>query len=439
MQVYNDRLLPISDGKPPFQPDFTIIDERNDFNLFMDIEVDEPYVSDTREVIHIKGQDGFRDKYFNDSGWIVIRFTEKQVYQNVLGCCLFIATVINKINPEISIPIELQSGSPLIKENFWEKYQAERWARENERERYLELPNGFVNPTTIIEIDWSSFKQNEIQKQAEDNINRTNEFDIEDNVDDTLNSHPRDKHIQFIRETHTYLIDGCPTKVSSTTLIDKFFLDFDPVRAIQVMNPVHPLYGLPQDEIIRRWRANGEEAASKGTELHYDIEIFFKSNGETSAEHKPEFRYFLNFYNDKLKDDFDSRRKSRYRSEWRIFDDVLLIAGTSDLVVKKENGNFEIYDWKRSEKIERVDSDYVWAKLGSGPCSSITDCKFNRYSLQLNIYKFILQEYYGLTVDEMYFVQLHPDCNANNYVIHVADDMQETVAKMFEATITLKQ
>ena len=42
-QVFDDRFILTKNSSNPFEPDFTLIDERNEINLFIDIEIDEPY------------------------------------------------------------------------------------------------------------------------------------------------------------------------------------------------------------------------------------------------------------------------------------------------------------------------------------------------------------------------------------------------------------
>ena len=73
--------------------------------------------------------------------------------------------------------------------------------------------------------------------------------------------------------------------------------------------------------------------------------IFTTQNSTKSIR---QFQYFKNFHN-------KYKRLKPYRTEWRIYDEHLSLAGTVDMVYEKENGELFIFDWKRSKKI--INSD----------------------------------------------------------------------------------
>ena len=99
-----------------------------------------------------------------------------------------------------------------------------------------------------------------------------------------------------------------------------------------------------------------------------------------------------------------------YRSEWRIFDEDFHIAGTIDLIAKN-NGAFEIYDWKRSEKVVLANGEKItqnqWQR-GVGQLQDIPDTSYNRYVLQQSLYRYILERKYNLIISKMYLIVLHP-------------------------------
>src|SRR5690606_31586096 len=73
----------------PYEPDIVLFDKN--LNLYIDIEIDEPYDGYYRYPTHFINpedeikQDNIRDLFFIESGWIVIRFTEKQVHCQCTG------------------------------------------------------------------------------------------------------------------------------------------------------------------------------------------------------------------------------------------------------------------------------------------------------------------------------------------------------------------
>ena len=113
-------------------------------NIFIDIEIDEPYEGindiETRKALHYKGVDDSRNQVLTNNGWIVIRLAEIQVHQNPVKCCAFIADIILKIRPIYSIPapiIEVKKIDQVNKVQLWTKVEAEKMSREKYREKYL--------------------------------------------------------------------------------------------------------------------------------------------------------------------------------------------------------------------------------------------------------------------------------------------------------------
>jgi len=417
LQFFNDRFLFVSDKTRPYEPDFALIDEKENLNLFIDIEIDEPYDGIGRFATHYKGQDDYRNQYFNDRGWLVIRFTEKQVHQNPKGCCRLIAEVIKSVNKNFIVPQELLNTPTVQEEQFWTKVKAEKWAKEKYRENYLDITS-FTETTRVI-IDTENLFQNESEKEAENKVAPTKfKEDKPKGKLNELNRHHRDSRITFFPEPHIYLIDKNPKTISASTLVHRFFDDFDSESAILNLTPANPMYGKPSVEIEKAWENKRNRAANLGTQLHLDIETFFENGIKPNG--KKEFDYFLDLYNSQLIE------LKPYRTEWRIFDDLIYVAGTADMIFKKSDGTYAIYDWKRSEKISTVG---FRNKKGNGVCSTLDDCNYNHYCVQLNIYKKILEDHYSKTVTEMYFVQLHPD--QQQAVVFPVPDMKSTVDKMF--------
>lgn len=124
-----------------YEPDFTLKTIKEEKNILIDIEIDEPYEGTNdllnRKPTHCVESDSIRNYHFQNRGWIVIRFAEIQIHQNPLGCCYFIAKIISSIDYEYSIP------DSLIKQNFlepipqWSESEAKRWSLEKYRESYL--------------------------------------------------------------------------------------------------------------------------------------------------------------------------------------------------------------------------------------------------------------------------------------------------------------
>ena len=78
VEVRCDMHLAIPHFNQPYEPDIVLVDRAR--NLFIDIEIDEPYDGYYRTPAHEEGKDDLREQFFVESGWAVIRFTERQVH-----------------------------------------------------------------------------------------------------------------------------------------------------------------------------------------------------------------------------------------------------------------------------------------------------------------------------------------------------------------------
>jgi hypothetical protein len=246
------------------------------------------------------------------------------------------------------------------------------------------------------------------------------------------NAHPRDARIVFDEPTHTYYIDGCSEGiVSCTKFLHSFFPHFDPVATVKKMMaspkwPQNKLFGMTADQIIKKWNDSGKEASGLGTKLHLAIEMFLNGVAEADLDREVvatvEWRYFKNFWRD-VGEDIEP-----YRLEWEVYVDELRLAGQIDgLFRRKSDGAFLIYDWKRSREIK---SDNPFG-TGFPPVEHLPDTNYWHYSLQLNVYRWILEHYYDMKISDMYLVILHPD--NKNYRRLRLNFLDEEVEEMMEA------
>ena len=243
-----------------------------------------------------------------------------------------------------------------------------------------------------------------------------------------INLHPNDEKIHFNEKDHSYKIDGKSIQFSVSQIIDDFFPKFDSeywsrVKAKERLDFLGKSYSIEklnetQKKIIDEWELKRDEAAKKGTLLHEAIEEYYNS-GELS-DLIPEFKFFQEFLKKYPK-------IQPYRTEWRVFDSKNSIAGTIDMVYKKKNGDLFIFDWKRSTKLVndigtviKSDFDYGFDEL-----SNISNNSYNKYCLQQNLYKYILEDNYGKQVSSMNLLVLHPRYHTY-FHIQVPDLRKET-------------
>lgn len=289
------------------------------------------------------------------------------------------------------------------------------------------------------------------------------------------NGHPRDTAIAFDDKPHLYYVKGEGGYTSVTTVLHELFAEFDGENIARKMiikrnfphaekyakyrSMVEETRGDP-NELIRRilasWENNRNEKAQLGTEMHREIELFYNNLAEREAiiretplrQHlreeglvelivhgflaRPalptrEMAFFYQYDQEQIQ----TKNWKAFRSEWMLWDEDLRVSGSIDMIYyDPKTQTYHMRDWKRSGGIQF----HGFGKYGLGPCQHLADCNFSKYSLQLNMYRFLLEKNYGIKISSMALVVFHPDNEA--YEEFLVQDMQSTIASIFQARQT---
>jgi hypothetical protein len=117
----------------PYIPDFIIHIE--ELNLYFDIEIDEPYSVENTPIHFVNGSDMFRNTFFNNNRWIVIRFAEIQIIRQPEQCCELVQNVISFIFDDSQT--KLDNIKSLIKNiPRWTESDAQWYAEKHLRNLY---------------------------------------------------------------------------------------------------------------------------------------------------------------------------------------------------------------------------------------------------------------------------------------------------------------
>lgn len=263
-----------------------------------------------------------------------------------------------------------------------------------------------------------------------------------------VNKHERDDRIQFEEETHTYTIDGVRAGWTSCTgFLHNFFghFDADAVIAKMMKSPKwfeSKYFGMTAEQIKKQWSDKGAASSAAGTRMHLDIEHFYNAMpaanpctysmedgfaglavDQWTPQEGTEWDYFCEY-----------QRKHAaalglvpFRTEWLVFDPEHKVAGSIDMIYMKPDGTLAIYDWKRVEDLKTENK----FQSGLGPVSHLPDTNYWHYSLQLNVYRYILQKHYGYVVSDLALVVLHP--GQSSWRVFKLNFMDDEVADMMAA------
>ncbi|MBC8437168.1 PD-(D/E)XK nuclease family protein [bacterium] len=201
-------------------------------------------------------------------------------------------------------------------------------------------------------------------------------------------------NIKLNEEDHIYILQDDPefNFTSSTTFLHKFFDPFDKQAVADSLLKNVPKYkNCTKEELFKEW----EQSATIGTHVHLEVENYILTKKATThPKSKAGAKWidgvppWLALYPEKI-----------------LYSTEIGIAGMIDLLIyDSDTDEYVIVDWKTNKKISK--NSYK-GKMGSKKSSKdLEDCNFIKYSLQLSLYRYILEEYYGMKVKNSFIVHL---------------------------------
>ena len=231
-----------------------------------------------------------------------------------------------------------------------------------------------------------------------------------------------DNDLQFNEGQHKYWLKSNPDLkfTSSTTFIGKFFETFNAPKIAAELTSEHPKYKhMTTSELLKEWN----KSSVHGTKVHNQLEGFILDELDVTED----------YVEDKtlegikwLKNTFDLSRHILY-PEVRIYSKELQLSGTVDLLAHDPKKDiYIIADWKTNKKITR--SAYQ-GKTGTHPATfKVEDCKYNKYALQMSLYRYMLETNYGINVKRQILVHLYDNGHRPYYTPY----MENVIEAMIE-------
>ena len=244
--------------------------------------------------------------------------------------------------------------------------------------------------------------------------------------------------ITFVEKTHEYFISDKKAKNPSVTgIIKRFKTPFDVESAAR---RVSARTGDPLDIVKLGWELNNKTSTSLGSILHKYIEnsygnkkipiekdLLSASLGETEKQLiLDSLPILITQVKDFLK---NTKHIHSVRNELVIGDiDDTEICGMVDLLgYNSETDSYEILDFKTNKKI--LDKS-PYKQFLKDPFNEMSDTEIGQYTIQLNVYQYILSKYTSLNITKRKIVWF----NAKNetYKIFELEDIQDKIIQMIE-------
>lgn len=235
------------------------------------------------------------------------------------------------------------------------------------------------------------------------------------------------KDFKFFSQDHHYEYKGKRIGISVTRLIEDYTNEFD---AEAVAEKVALKENKSVQEVLDEWEYKNKFACEKGSAIHeftqhlWNKEKYKERYFDNSQEFISAIEYIarqsVNFYED-YKD-----RLEHLADEFVIGSEEYDIASAIDhLFVNKLTGGLVLVDYKTNSDIHKNEK---YAKNMKVPLSHLKDFTLTHYHIQLSIYKYLVEKYTNLKIEEMFIVWFSE--NIDNYEIIEIPYLKEEVKKI---------
>ena len=227
------------------------------------------------------------------------------------------------------------------------------------------------------------------------------------------------KGIDFHEEEHFYTLNDYRFGISATSLIETYAQEFDSDGISQM---VANKRGISQKEVLDEWKKENEFSCIKGSCIHLkaqslwmgtNYEIDYNTIDDTIDKDRLKKEYDImskqatDFYND-YKDMYDM-----IQDEFIVWSKEFDIAGSIDgIMYNKNTQQCCILDFKSNKDLQ-FKSKY--RKKMKVPLHELDDVNGQHYYIQLSIYKYLIEKYTNIKVDELFIVYFN--INADSYEI----------------------
>lgn len=242
------------------------------------------------------------------------------------------------------------------------------------------------------------------------------------------------KGIEFHEKQHFYTLNNYKFGISATSLIETYGQEFDSDSVSQM---VANKRGINQQEVLNEWKKENEFSCIKGSCIHlkaqslwmgnnYEIDYNTINNNIDKNRLKKEYdimsKQAINFYND-YKDMYDM-----IQDEFIVWSKEFDIAGSIDgIMYNKYTQQCCILDFKSNKDLQFESKYHKKMKV---PLHKLDDVNGQHYYIQLSIYKYLIEKYTNIKVDETFIVYFN--INADNYEIIKTPYLKNEVEKILK-------
>lgn len=243
------------------------------------------------------------------------------------------------------------------------------------------------------------------------------------------------KDFKFFEEDHHYEYKGKRVGISVTRFIEEYANEFNQQ---EVAEKVAIRDNKSIQEVLNEWKHKNEFACAKGTTCHEFAQSLWSGDEYNELLFDGSIEY-INAIN-KIQCQAKQFKKDYQNTLEHLFDELPIgseeynIASCVDhLFYNKLTGGLVLVDYKTNSILKGYNDDIKnrrYTKKMKVPLHKIDDDALHHYYIQLSIYKFLIEKYTGLKVDEMFIVYFSE--NIDNYEIIEIQYLKNEVEEILE-------
>jgi ATP-dependent exoDNAse (exonuclease V) beta subunit len=224
--------------------------------------------------------------------------------------------------------------------------------------------------------------------------------------------------ILFIPDGHRYIHEESGKELQSVTqFISEFFEKFDTERwsaHIALRD------NLTVKQVLDMWEKKKDDSCDFGKLVHSYAESLIRGSKKVIPSNKAERMYFS------AVNDFMRSEKHEFIEAEKVIGSPLYgIAGQVDAISRTKKGMC-IIDWKTNKSIDLAGYN---DRRCQRPIDHLQECNYSRYSLQLSLYRYILELEYGFKISGQLLIHLRPDGKYERYETdYLKDEIESMLA-----------
>jgi len=205
------------------------------------------------------------------------------------------------------------------------------------------------------------------------------------------------KGIAFDAEAHSYY--NRSGEFTSVSKVISWYVK--PFNSKDISLAIAKRDNVSQKSVLAEWKFKSDASLVRGNGIHDDLEKFFNGDLDVlAAENVGGLFYDVGSIVEN-----DAVVHCEFLTEQIIYNTKNLLSGTIDLMRFNPDGTVSLFDYKTNKEITRTSKYHN--KMLNG-LEHLEDCHLTKYSLQLGLYKWMLEQD-GFVVKDMHLIHINHD------------------------------